>query len=87
MRRNKRQEIKRKLKEEGKFYVKRHRLIDSDEEDLSLFTDMDKWLKTVKEFSAFMSNVMNTPLSVLGFGIPIRTPGYILGANHKWIKR
>lgn len=38
IRRDKRQELKKKLKKEGKYNNKRQRLIDSDDEELALFT-------------------------------------------------
>ena len=37
--------MKKKLVKEGKYSAKRQRLLDSDDEELSLGTDADLWLK------------------------------------------
>lgn len=49
IRRDKRNEMKLKLKKEGKYTQKRQRLLDSDDEELSLGTDADQWLKQKTE--------------------------------------
>ncbi len=85
IRRDKRQEIKKKLKDEGKYYAKRQRVLDSDDEELLLYNEMDNWVKTKKELTDFMAQILNTETGILGYGIPIRTPSYIFGAQHKWV--
>ena len=51
MRKEKRQEIKDKLKREGqnKYYSKRHRLLDSDDEGLLMINEYDEWNKAKKD--------------------------------------
>ena len=85
IRRDKRQDIKRILKDQGKYYSKRQRLLDSDDEELLQFTDADKWNPQKKEFSKFLTETLNSPAVQFIFSVPMRTPSYILGAHHKWI--
>ena len=54
IRRDKRQEIKSKLKKEGKYYSKRQRLLDSDDEELQLGNEYDDWNKAKRDFSLLM---------------------------------
>ena len=52
IRRDKRQEIKNKLKKEGhgKYYSKRQRLLESDDEELLTQTEYDDWNRAKKDF-------------------------------------
>jgi len=85
IRRDKRQELKKKLKKEGKYNNKRQRLIDSDDEELALFTEADRWIKTKKDFMTYLGSLLSVDPSLLGFGFPLRSPSYILGSHHKWV--
>ena len=86
IRRDKRQEIKRILKDENKYYSKRQRLLDSDDEELLQFTEADKWNVLKGEMSKFLGDTLNSQSMIsLVFGVPQRSPSYILGAHHKWI--
>lgn len=52
IRRDKRIEIKNKLKKEGtvKYQSKRQRLLDSDDEELLMVNEFDEWNRVKKEF-------------------------------------
>ena len=81
IRRDKRQEIKSKLKKEGsgKYYSKRQRLLDSDDEELLMVNEYDDWNRARKEFQTIMQGLTHINSLVLGIGIPMRHPSYILG--------
>ena len=74
------------MKKEGKYNSnKRQRLLDSDEEDISLKNNYDKWLEQKHTFSALISNLFGLDTNIAGFGIPNRTQSYILGESNKWM--
>jgi hypothetical protein len=54
IRNEKKCEIKRKLEREGRFFSKRYRLLDSDDETLAVENKFDQWNKSRKEFGALM---------------------------------
>lgn len=68
IRRDKRQEIKTKLKKEGKYYNKRQRLLDSDDEELTLGNEYDLWNAAKKDFSMIISQAIRTNMYLLGIG-------------------
>jgi hypothetical protein len=68
-----------KLKKDGKYYNKRLRLLDSDDEELTLQNEYDGWNRARKEFGNLMSAVTHLNMHLLGIGVPMRTPTYILG--------
>ena len=77
IRRDKRQEIKSKLKGGKQYLSKRQRLLDSDDEELLMMNEYDDWNKARREFHAIMAPLTN-PL-LMGLGVPMRHPSYILG--------
>ena len=85
MRRDKRSELKRKLKDEGTYGSKRTRLYDSDDEELLLGNDMDGFHEKKKEFIKFISYIMNNDQAIIGAGVPQRCASYILGAHNRWV--
>eukprot|EP00347_Sterkiella_histriomuscorum_P019571 403341127 len=94
IRKNKRQQLKEKLRRDGKYQNKRQRILDSDEEDLELKNQYDGWLKNKNELAQTVSQILSQfaqksseyfePLQ-LGFGFPMRHSSYILGGARKWI--
>jgi hypothetical protein len=60
------------LKKEGKYYNKRQRLLDSDDEELQLGNEYDEWNKSKKEFSTLMQNFTHINMFLLGIGVPMR---------------
>jgi len=79
IRRDKRQEIKNNLKKEGKLIMKRQRLLDSDDEDLEMKNQYDDWNNARKEFGAMIQNYSQIDMLIMGIGMPLRHPSYILG--------
>jgi hypothetical protein len=81
IRRDKRQEIKNKLKKDagGKYHSKRQRLLDSDDEELLMMNEYDDWNKARREFQAMMANLAAMNPLLMGLGVPMRHPSYILG--------
>ena len=79
IRRDKRQEIKNNLQKDGKFGIKRQRLLDSDDEELEMNNRYDEWNKARKEFGQMIQNYSQLDMLIMGIGIPIRHPSYILG--------
>jgi hypothetical protein len=53
--------------------------LDSDDEELLLANEYDDWNKAKKEFSKLMQNVTHLNMFLLGIGVPMRQPSYILG--------
>ncbi|CDW84330.1 UNKNOWN [Stylonychia lemnae] len=85
--RDKRQEIKNKLKKEGKYYSKRQRLLDSDDEELQLGNEYDEWNKSRKEFCNIIQNITHLNMYLLGVGVPMRQPSYILGRPPEFVAK
>jgi hypothetical protein len=80
VRKDKRLELKKKLKENKHFNYKNQRLLDSDDEDLKVNEkDIDEWNKKKKNFFEDLKNIFKCDINYMGFGVPIRTQGYILG--------
>ena len=80
VRKDKRLELKKKLKENKHFNYKNQRLLDSDDEDLKVNEkDIDEWNKKKKNFFEDLKNIFKCDVNYMGFGVPIRTQGYILG--------
>ena len=79
IRKDKRQELKNNLQKEGKLISKRQRLLDSDDEDLEMNTRFDDWNKARKEFGQMIQNYSKIDMLIMGIGIPLRHPSYILG--------
>jgi hypothetical protein len=80
VRKDKRLELKKKLKENKHFNYKNQRLLDSDDEDLKVNEkDIDEWNKKKKNFFEDLKNIFKSDINYMGFGVPIRTQGYILG--------
>lgn len=60
-------------------------IFDSDDEDVNLNNEYDKWHQAKKEFALQMLRMTNLPeIMLLGIGIPQRTPSY-LGVHKKWL--
>ena len=53
--------------------------MDSDDEELALQNDYDEWNKAKKEFSSIMDSLTHINMFLLGIGVPMRQPSYILG--------
>ena len=79
IRRDKRKEIKNNLQKDGKLLMKRQRLLDSDDEELQMNNQFDDWCKARKEFGAMIQNYSQLDMLIMGIGIPLRHPSYILG--------
>ena len=80
VRKDKRLELKKKLKENKHFNYKNQRLLDSDDEDLKVNEkDIDEWNKKKKIFFEDLKNIFKCNINYMGFGVPMRTQGYILG--------
>ena len=73
------------MKDEGKYYSKKSRLLDSDDEDLLVGNDMDGLFQKKKDFIKFISYIMNNDAGILGAGVPQRRTSYILGAHNRWV--
>ena len=59
--------------------MKRQRLLDSDDEELQMNNRYDEWNKARKEFGAMIQNYSQLDMLILGIGMPLRHPSYILG--------
>jgi hypothetical protein len=58
-------------------------IFDSDDGDINLNNEFDKWHQAKREFALQMLRMTNLPeVMLLGLGIPQRTPSY-LGVNKK----
>jgi hypothetical protein len=80
VRREKRKEQKKQLKDDKNILYKKQRLLDSDDEDLKVYNiDADEWNNKRKDFERFLSDNLHTIPYFTGFGIPMRTQSYILG--------
>jgi hypothetical protein len=80
VRREKRKELKKQLREDKNILYKKQRLLDSDDEDLKIYhNDVDEWNKLRKEFIKFIGNNVSSSTLFMGIGVPLRTPSYILG--------
>ena len=73
------------MKKEGKYYSKRQRLLDSDDEELTLGNEYDDWNNAKKEFSALIQNLTHINQYLLGIGVPMRQPTYILGRPPEFV--
>ena len=78
IRRDKRQEIKNSLKREGKIN-RNQRLFDSDDEELMLENQFDNWNRSRKLFGQNLQDVAQISMFIMGIGVPLRHPSYILG--------
>jgi len=45
----------------------------------------DEWNETKKKFALTIQSMTNINMHLLGIGTPVRTPGYILGRQTKFI--
>lgn len=94
VRREKRKDIKRQLREDSRLQLKRQRLIDSDDESLTvgyryhifiiiyeIYSDIDEFNRKRKEFYEYLERYLSCSPNFVGFGAPLRTPSYILGYN------
>lgn len=80
VRKNKRSEKKKLLREDKNLQYKNQRLLDSDDEELKInIKDVDLWNLKKKEFFEEMKKILKCNPFLMGFGAPMRTPGYILG--------
>ena len=80
VRKNKRCEKKKLLREDKNLQYKNQRLLDSDDEELKTnIKDVDSWNLKKKEFLNEMRKNLKCNPYLMGFGAPLRTPGYILG--------
>ena len=80
VRKDKKLELKRKYKEDKNVNYKNQRLLDSDDEDLKVNEkDIDEWNKKKKIFFEDLKNIFKCNINYMGFGVPMRTQGYILG--------
>ena len=59
--------------------MKRQRLLDSDDEELQMNNQFDDWCKARMEFGAMIQNYSQLDMLIMGIGIPLRHPSYILG--------
>jgi hypothetical protein len=80
VRKDKRSEMKRLLREDKNLQYKNQRLLDSDDDELKInIKDVDSWNFKKKEFLEEMQKILKCNPYLMGFGAPMRTPGYILG--------
>ena len=80
VRKDRRSEMKRQLREDKNLQYKNQRLLDSDDEELKInVKDVDLWNLKKKEFLEEMKNILKCNPFLMGFGAPLRTQGYILG--------
>ncbi len=80
VRREKRKEMKRNLKDDKNILYKKQRLLDSDDEDLKVYNnEADDWNKARKDLLKLISENISSNSNFMGFGAPLRTPSYILG--------
>ena len=94
VRRDTRTNLKRQLKDDKNLQYKNQRLLDSDDEELKInVKEVDGWNNQKRELLNFLKNNLKTNPYFMGFGAPMRTPGYILGYipnkgdSHKRIKK
>ena len=80
VRRDKRKELKKQLKDDKNILYKKQRLLDSDDEELKVYnTEADDWNKTRKDLFKLISDNVNSSAYFMGYGVPLRTTSYILG--------
>ena len=76
----KKKKKKKLLREDKNLQYKNQRLLDSDDEELKTnIKDVDSWNLKKKEFLNEMKKNLKCNPYLMGFGAPLRTPGYILG--------
>ncbi|CDW91827.1 exocyst complex component 5 [Stylonychia lemnae] len=93
IRKSKRQELKERLHKDGKYSNKRQRMLDSDDEDLTMHNQYDNWLKNKNELASVVCQLLSSmgkdqetfDSQLLGFGFPMRHSSYILGGARKWV--
>ncbi|TNV76314.1 hypothetical protein FGO68_gene16124 [Halteria grandinella] len=93
IRKDKRRELKEKLKNEGRLSKKQQRILDSDDEDMKLDTKFDEWHKNKQDLGRTIAELLAQIAqsqqildpSMIGFGFPQRHASYILGCSRKWI--
>jgi hypothetical protein len=54
-------------------------LFDSDDEELVLENQFDSWNKSRKMFGLNLQEVTQISMFIIGIGVPLRHPSYILG--------
>lgn len=80
VRREKRRDLKRQLKDDKNLLYKNERLLDSDDEELKInIKEVDGWNIKKKDLLIHLMNTYKSHPYFMGFGTPIRSPGYILG--------
>ena len=80
VRRDRRSDLKRQLKDDKSLQYKNQRLLDSDDEDLKInVKEVDGWNLKKKDLLYFLKSELKTNPYFMGYGVPMRTPGYILG--------
>jgi hypothetical protein len=80
VRRERRKEMKKQLRDDKNILYKKQRLLDSDDDDLKVYNnDVDMWNKTRKDVLKLVMDSVQTSGYFMGFGVPLRTPSYILG--------
>jgi hypothetical protein len=80
VRRERRKELKKQLREDKNILYKKQRLLDSDDENLKIYnTEVDEWNKVRKDVLKLVAENVTTSAYYMGFGVPLRTPSYILG--------
>ena len=54
-------------------------MLDSDDEELCQANKFDEWNRARKEFGTQLSQLAQMNMQVMGIGVPLRQPSYILG--------
>ena len=68
---------------DGKINPNRKNAYDSEDVNLNLENEFDRWNRQKRQVKHVIEEKYNPYL--LGFGFPLRTPSYILGAKKKWV--
>ncbi len=72
--------MKLRLRDDKNILYKKQRLLDSDDEDLKVYNnEADDWNRARKDLLKLLSENISSNPYFMGFGIPMRTPSYILG--------
>lgn len=81
VRKNKRKELKKKLKEDKGILYKRQRIIDSEDEELRTYQhDADDYNKSRQDLEILLASVLEKG-KFCGYGVPMRSHSYLLGYN------
>jgi hypothetical protein len=81
VRKDKRRDLKRMLREDKNILYKKQRILDSDDEDLKVYNESDEWNAKRKELFELFSTYVKSPY-YMGFGVPLRSSSYILGKQY-----